>query len=387
MIAPEPFFKIRGTPFSVFHRCRALTSLGYEVDLITYHLGENVDMKGLNVIRSPRFKFIKNVPIGFSIQKMFLWWILLGMAYQRLKQFDYLCVHTHEDAVFMGVVLRKMFGITHVYDMHSSLPQQFENYKTTSSKAFLKFAYMMERMALKNSDAVITICSSLFEHAKSVNRENFKALIENVSSTIGCSADDEQVKNLKEELGIIGEKAVIYTGTLENNQGIDLMIDAFAEAVDLIPPAKLIIVGGEPEQAEFYRRYAEKRNIANKVLLTGKMPVETMAVFMKIADILVSPRSIGTNTPLKIYTYLEAGKPILATNLKTHTQVLSKDDSYLAKPTVEGLKEGLVRLMNDENLRFKLSKGARSLFENSYSDEMFVAKTKKFYEKALSLMK
>ena len=42
MIAPEPFFEPRGTPFSEFHRIRALTELGHQVDLVTYPFGEDV---------------------------------------------------------------------------------------------------------------------------------------------------------------------------------------------------------------------------------------------------------------------------------------------------------------------------------------------------------
>ena len=54
MIAPEPFFEPRGTPFSEFHRIRALTALGHTVDLVTYPFGEDVTMAGLRVFRAIR---------------------------------------------------------------------------------------------------------------------------------------------------------------------------------------------------------------------------------------------------------------------------------------------------------------------------------------------
>src|SRR5882757_1507626 len=47
MIAPEPFFEPRGTPFSEFHRIRAVTTLGHTVDLVTYPFGQSVSMAGL----------------------------------------------------------------------------------------------------------------------------------------------------------------------------------------------------------------------------------------------------------------------------------------------------------------------------------------------------
>ena len=70
MIAPEPFFEPRGTPFSEFHRIRALVALGHEVDLATYPFGQSVTMPGLRVFRSPRPPFIRRVSVGPSLAKI-----------------------------------------------------------------------------------------------------------------------------------------------------------------------------------------------------------------------------------------------------------------------------------------------------------------------------
>ena len=59
MIAPEPFFEPRGTPFSEYHRIRALLELGHTVDLVTYPFGKDVSMPGLRVFRSLRPPFMK----------------------------------------------------------------------------------------------------------------------------------------------------------------------------------------------------------------------------------------------------------------------------------------------------------------------------------------
>ena len=51
MIAPQPFFEPRGTPFSVLGRLRALSELGHEVDLVTYHVGRDVPVANVRIIR------------------------------------------------------------------------------------------------------------------------------------------------------------------------------------------------------------------------------------------------------------------------------------------------------------------------------------------------
>ena len=62
MIAPEPFFEPRGTPFSEFHRIRALLELGHTVDLVTYPFGKDVSMPGLRVFRCLRPPFVRRRP-------------------------------------------------------------------------------------------------------------------------------------------------------------------------------------------------------------------------------------------------------------------------------------------------------------------------------------
>src|SRR5258705_4764895 len=72
MIAPEPFFEPRGTPFSEYHRIRALLDLGHTVDLVTYPFGKDVELAGLRIFRAARPPFVTRVKIGPSAAKLAL---------------------------------------------------------------------------------------------------------------------------------------------------------------------------------------------------------------------------------------------------------------------------------------------------------------------------
>jgi len=93
----------------------------------------------------------------------------------------------------------------------------------------------------------------------------------------------------------------------------------------------------------------------------------------------VSPRSSGTNTPLKIYQYLRSGRPIVATRLRTHTQVLNDDVAILTAATPEELANGLLRAMSDP-AAVAIGARARELANTKYSDEAFIEKTRRAYE-------
>ena len=89
MLAPEPFFEPRGTPFSEYHRIKALTELGHHVDLVTYPVGADVDLPNLRIIRSARPPGISGVRIGPSWTKVVLDAFLVVTALRQARREKY----------------------------------------------------------------------------------------------------------------------------------------------------------------------------------------------------------------------------------------------------------------------------------------------------------
>ena len=92
---------------------------------------------------------------------------------------------------------------------------------------------------------------------------------------------------------------------------------------------------------------------------------------------LVSPRSRGTNTPLKIYQYLRSGKAIVATRLLTHTQVLSDDTAILTGTSPAELAKGLLTALTDRTRAEAIGRRARELADTKYSYEAYLDRTRR----------
>ncbi|MEO6222111.1 MAG: glycosyltransferase family 4 protein [Vicinamibacterales bacterium] len=379
MIAPEPFFEPRGTPFSELHRIRALTSLGHTVDLVTYPFGSDVTLPGLRIIRSLRPPFVSRVRIGPSWAKVPLD-ALLSLTALRLaltRQYD--AIHSHEEGGAIGIVLSAVLRKPHLYDMHSSLPQQIENFGYGRAKGLAAVFGWIERLMIKRSRVVIVICEDLEDTVKALRLPVPTVLIENAAGSGGAPSAGTGV-GVRHALGI-GESTpvVLYTGTFEAYQGLGLLFEAMKRVIDARPDAKLVMVGGEPAQVEGARRSVEGLGLSAAVVFTGQRPAEEVPAYLDAATVLVSPRSSGTNTPLKIYQYLRSGRPIVATRLRTHTQVLNDDVAILTPATPEGLAEGLLRGIGDETAA-AIGARARVLADTKYSDEAFLEKTRRAYE-------
>jgi glycosyltransferase involved in cell wall biosynthesis len=379
MIAPEPFFEPRGTPFSEYHRIRALLELGHSVDLVTYPFGRDVSLAGLRIFRCLRPPFIRDVRIGPSLAKVPLDLAVGLTALRRAFSDRYDVVHSHEEGSFIGVLLASMIGVPHLYDMHSSLPQQLGNFAFSRSRLLTRWFSLMERFVIRRSRIVIVICPQLTETVRAIDPNVPVVLIENApgSGESGVSGGGAAIRL---ELGIEPRAPlVLYTGTFEAYQGLDLLFDASRIVSSKRPDARFVLVGGRPDQIEDARATVVGNGLSDRVLFAGQRPAEEIPWFLDAADVLVSPRSTGTNTPLKIYEYLRSGKPIVATRLVTHTQVLSDDNSILTSATADGFAEGILKTISDPAKSRLIGENAKTLAETKYSYEAYLARTREAY--------
>jgi len=377
MIAPEPFFEPRGTPFSEFHRIRALTTLGHTVDLVTYPFGKDVDLPGLRIIRSLKPPFVSRVKIGPSWAKVPLDILLAFTSLRMALTRKYDVIHSHEEGGAIGIVLAALLRKPHLYDMHSSLPQQITNFGWGRATWLAKSFEWVERLMLKRSQAVIVICQDLEDTVKALGVNVPTVLIENASGTAPLLGAGLGVRR---SLGLDADTPVVlYTGTFEAYQGLDLLYGAMRHVLTASPSARLVMVGGDPDQVEAARRSAAAAGLGQAAIFTGQRPSEEIPAFLDAASVLVSPRSSGTNTPLKIYQYLRSGRPIVATRLRTHTQVLDDEVSVLVDPTAEAMAAGILRAFSDPSVQ-TLGANAQVLANTKYSDEAFISKTKRVYE-------
>jgi len=143
----------------------------------------------------------------------------------------------------------------------------------------------------------------------------------------------------------------------------------------------VLVVGGEAAQVARARSLADATG--SPMVFAGQRPPEEIPGFIAACDILVSPRVSGTNTPLKIYSYLRSGRPIVATDLRTHTQVLTSETAVLVSPEAEPLAAGLLRLIEQPEERQVLSDAARKLADTRYSRDMYVSRTAAAYNMLL----
>lgn len=365
LTAPQPFYEERGTPIAVRWVAEALCAKGHDVDLLTYHCGRDVEMDGMQLHRAWGPPWIRSVPPGFSVRKLccdfFLVWKMLWMVLRG----HYDVIHAVEESVFPLLCLRPWLRAALVYDMDSSMADQLIE-KWPWLEAFRSGLEFFERQAVRKADLVLPVCEYLAGKAAALGARGPVVILHDMA--MEGDAADGAVEDLRETLNVTGPMA-LYVGNLEHYQGIDLLLEALRQIPE--PAVTVVVIGGTQAHVEHYRTRAQALAVAPLIRWAGPRPVPALQQYLQQADILLSPRIKGGNTPLKIYSYMLAGKVILATDISSHTQVLDAACAYLAAPEPQAVAQALQALSANPDLRRRLGQTARQRALDRHTREAY----------------
>jgi len=378
LVAPQPFYQDRGTPIAVRQVVEGLGQLGYHVDLLTYPVGSDIQAPGLRLMRAANPFAIKNVPVGLSLQKIILD-IPLSFAIQKqLSRGGYTCIHAVEEAAFPAVLLGRHYKVPVIYDMQSSLPEQLVTRVGFQSRPMRLLANGLERWLLSRADYVVS--SAGLEDRVHRVAPGTRVCEWHYPGVLvpGTQTDGE---GLRHRLGISSDAPVVlYGGTFEGYQGLSELIGAIPLVRARCPGATFVLVGAENGKGSAIRTQAAPLVAAGIVRIIDRQPRHEISSYFTMADILVSPRSHGGNLPLKVFDYLAAGRPIVATDIPTHRSVLNEQRAVLTPPTSQGLADGILSLLNDPDRAAHLGRAGRRYAEERLGWSSFVGSLGRIYE-------
>ena len=171
---------------------------------------------------------------------------------------------------------------------------------------------------------------------------------------------------LNERLGwdLKGPVAV-YTGRVDPDKGMDILLDMAKRC----PEVQFVFVGAtHRRERSWLERNARSRGLDN-VYRSLRVDPKTLATFLYAGDVLLIPPTSGplekrgnTVLPIKTFTYLGAGRPILAPTLQDTAELLTHEHNCLLVPPDDpkAATEALKRLTGDPKLWEKLEKNARA---------------------------
>ncbi len=381
LIAPQPFYEDRGTPIAVRHVAIALSQLGWLVDILTYGVGRDFESPGIRVFRFGTWLRFKTVPIGLSIKKVLLDSAMPWAIWQQLRSNKYDCVHAVEEAVYPALVLGGMAGTPVIYDMQSSIAEQLSMHPLIRFLRVGRLFDWIERLAC--TKAAYVVCSAGL--AKKCSGMDGKK----IASEWTFPGSGEEVAwadrtRIRRELNIpASSRVVMYTGNFEHYQGIPTLLEAAPLIIAAFPAAVLVLVGAEAEDLHKLSSQWPKLIEEEKLILIPRQSRQRVRQLLSIADVAVSPRASGSNFPLKVFDYLDAGLPVVASDIAAH-RAPAATALIMVPPTPRGIADGILSVLRDHQLAERCRQKAREISAKQLAWPKFCEQVGDIYAAALA---
>lgn len=309
----------------------------------------------LTVYRAPISDLLYQSSVGaLTFPFYFIFW--RKFLYQLVKREKFDALHVHDlPLVRIGVEMKRKFNVPLIADLHENWPAYLSISKHTQSimgkilspnKKWVHY----EKEILKQVDHIIVVVEEAKVRLIRLNLNENRVHI--VSNTLNIKHFNIEIKKLSSN-----EIVLFYAGGINYHRGLQTVIKALALARKSVPDIRFRILGEGKYQTELMK-LTKRLKLDNQVVFHGWQPYEKMIEFLKEADFAVIPhlKSEHTDTtiPHKLFQYMYAEKPVIASNCEPIERIISETNSgYIYREDkyteLANILEGLTK-NNDKEL-------------------------------------
>lgn len=280
-------------------------------------------------------------------------------ATRKHRQIKYDIVHVHNipDFLVFAALYLKWTGARIILDIHDLVPELFEGkFHSRPNGRYVRLLKVVERLSARFSDHVI-ISNHLWEKRiteRSVAADKCSVLINHVDPTVFYR---------RERVRADGKLVLLFPGSFQAHQGLDVAIRALARLKDRLPNCELHLYGGgggRDAQAAL-EKLASESGLNGRVRFFNSVPLDQIPQVMANADIGVVPKRADTfgneAYSTKIMEFMSQGIPVVASRTAIDMYYFSDETiCFFTSGDDQAMADALLKIINDPDLRKRLSK-------------------------------
>jgi glycosyltransferase involved in cell wall biosynthesis len=299
----------------------------------------------------------------YAERSAFAWMAAAFLLWRRAARREtYPVVYVREVilAFWLSLLLPRLTGARVVYEVHDL---ETRNPSRAKERWFTPLLHLIDRVALTRPAALTSLTGAFRELLGRLGLRDAPQV-----AVLPDAFDPERYTpqdrgDARRELGLPEDATlVVYAGLTFSYRGLDLLLDALAEArrggVDL----RAALVGGRPQEIQALREQAERLGIAGTLLFAGPQPQASVPPYLAAGDILAVPDTVTdvTASPLKLFEYMAMGRAVVCPDIPALREITGGDGAlHFPRGDRRALAEALTRLAQDPALRGELGARAR----------------------------
>lgn len=339
----------------------ALARRGDHVDVIALSSGTIplgvVKISGVQVHRIQRRSFNERsmLTYAWNLLRFLMSASLLLLRLQRRLCYDLIHVHNMPDFLVFSAWYPKRTGAKVILDIHDIVPEFFASKFRSGEKSILVYLLKsIEKLSAKFSDHVI-VSNHLWHQkliSRSISKEKSSVFVNNVDPSLfyrrARTRDD-------------GKFIIIFPGSFQWHQGLDIAIEALAHLKDKLPNAELHLYGGGNRNLETELvQLVTRLGLSEKVRFFKPVAFDKIAEVIANADLGVVPKradSFGNEAySTKIMEFMSQGLPVVVSRTKIDEFYFKeKEVRFFKSGDSRSLAEEILDLARNQDLREKLA--------------------------------
>ncbi len=305
----------------------------------------------------------------------------------RLTKPHVLHVHSPVLNALPGLRVARALGIPMVYEVRAFWEDAAVDHGTSREWGpRYRASRALETYAMRRADHVTTICEGL--KGDIVQRgitEGGITVIPNAVNIASFAYDMPPDGALRHELGLEDAFVIGFVGSFYAYEGLDLLLQALPFVLRQVPHARILLVGGGPEETVL-KAMARTLGIADKVVFTGRVPHAEVQRYYSVVDVLAYPRRpmrlTELVTPLKPLEAMAQGRLLVASDVGGHRELIRDGETgvLFRAGDAEALAAALTRLFAEREQWPALREQGRRYVENERSWASSVARYRDVYD-------
>lgn len=351
------------------------------------HQADEETIDGWHFYRTARVNGLPSrTPVARELSEMRATMRRLEALVERIRP-DVLHAHSPVLNAIPALRVGRRFGIPVVYEVRAFWEDAAVDHGTTTEGSVrYRATRSLETYALKRADHVTTICEGL--RADIVRRglpANRVTVIPNAvdAETFVFGAPRDEA--LRRDLGLDGATVIGFIGSFYAYEGLDLLLRALPLVLDRRPEARVLLVGGGPQE-QALRTLARELGVADKAIFTGRVPHAEVKRYYSLVDVLAYPRhSIRLTeivTPLKPLEAMAQGHLVVASDVGGHRELIRHGETGMLfrAGSPPALARALLELLDRREQWPKLRAQGRAFVEAERTWAASVARYARIYE-------
>jgi glycosyltransferase involved in cell wall biosynthesis len=373
MIAACPMPARRGTPVRIERIAKALSERGHQLELITYHIGDDehhFDFPVHRIFRQPKYW---RMPAGPSLRKLFVYDPALALKVWNViaeRQFDVIHAH-HVEGLLVSIPSRLRRRVPIIYDAHTMLSSELPTYGPTPLHAAVRsLGGWLDGMLPRCADHVVAVTPDIRNRLIGEHRFDPARV-----TVVTNGVEMERFADVPPP-PFDGVIRVMYSGTLAQYQNVGLLLEAFARARRSRSDLRLVFSVSSPFAP--FEAQARRLGIRDAIELLPDH-FDDLAQRLSGAAMAVMPRTQCDGIPQKLLNYMAAGRAVVS--CAGSAKVVEHEKTGLVVPNddVAAFAKAILRLAGSPAFAQQLGRNAREHVQTHYSWQQAAEKLEKVY--------